>query len=276
MKLFNKVAIVGTGLIGGSIALAIKKKKLAGEVVGVSRHKRSLLLAKRKGAIDAGSQALDIVKDADLLILATPVNTIIDLAPRVAKVVNKRCIVTDVGSTKKEIVSILGKAFPNYVGSHPLAGSEKRSILNAHANIFKDSLCILTPTENTHKKALNKIRMLWSQLGARVILLKPQTHDKILSFVSHLPHTVAFSLINSIPVGYLKFAATGLKDATRIAASDSQLWEDILLSNRKNILKSIEFFQDNLSKIKSAIQRKDKKSLALILKKAQLKRTKLA
>jgi len=276
MKLFNKVAIVGTGLIGGSIALAIKKKKLAGKVVGVSRRKRSLLLAKRKGAIDAGSQALDIIKDADLLILAAPVNTIIDLAPRVAKVVNKRCIVTDVGSTKKEIVSILGKLFPNYIGSHPLAGSEKRSILNAYADIFKDSLCILTPTGNTQKKALNKIKMLWNQLGARVILLKPQNHDKILSLVSHLPHTVAFSLINSIPAGYLKFAATGLRDTTRIAASDSQLWADILLSNKRNMLRSIDIFQENLSSIKSAIQRKDKKSLALILKKAQLKRTKLA
>jgi len=276
MRLFNKVAIVGTGLIGGSIALAIKKMGLSDEVVGVSRHKKNLLLAKRRGAIDAGSQALDIIRDADLLILATPVNTIIGLTPKIAKIVKRECIVTDVGSTKKEIVSILGKVFPNYVGSHPLAGSEKRSITNAHAGIFKNSLCILTPTKNTPKRALNKIRVLWKRLGARTILFKPGTHDKILSFVSHLPHTVAFSLINSIPDDYLKFASTGLKDTTRIAASDSQLWADILLSNKKNMLKSIESFQHNLSKIKSAIQKKDKKGLVLILKKAQAKRTNLA
>jgi prephenate dehydrogenase len=276
MKLFNKVAIVGTGLIGGSIALAIKKKGLSNEVVGVSRHKKNLLLAKRRGAIDRGSQALAIIKDADLLILATPVDTIIDLAPRIAKLVGKDCIVTDVGSTKEEIVPILGKAFSNYVGSHPLAGSEKRGIANAHAGIFKGSLCILTPTKDTPQRALGRIKILWRKLGARAVLLTPETHDRVLSFVSHLPHSVAFSLMNSIPSGYLKFAAAGLKDTTRIAASDSALWVDILLSNRKNILKSMELFQGSLSKIKSAIKKRDKRQLALILKKAQVKRAKLA
>jgi prephenate dehydrogenase len=276
MKLFNKVAIVGTGLIGGSIALAIKKEGLANEVVGVSRHKKNLLLAKRKGAIDRGSQALSIIKDADLLILATPVDVIMDLAPRIAKFIGKDCIVTDVGSTKGKIVPVLGKAFSNYVGSHPLAGSEKRSIANAHAGIFKGTLCILTPAKDTPQRALARIKTLWRKLGARTVLLTPETHDRILAFVSHLPHSVAFSLMNSIPSGYLKFAAAGLKDTTRIAASESGLWVDILLSNRKNMLKSIEFFQSNLSKIKAAIQKRDKRQLTLILKKAQLKRANLA
>ncbi len=272
MCLFNKVAIVGTGLIGGSIALALKKKRLANEVIGVSRHKKSLLLAKRKGAIDKGSQTLGIIRDVDLLILATPVNRIINLAPRISGIVGKDCIVTDVGSTKEEVVFRLEKLFANYVGSHPLAGSEKRGIINAHPDLFRNSLCILTPTRDTNNKALDKVNLLWNRIGAKTVLLSPQAHDKILSFVSHLPHIVAFSLIGIMPRQYLKFASTGLKDTTRIAASEAELWTDIILSNRKNIIKTVELLQVNMSRVKSAIRKKDRKLLGLIIKKAKAKR----
>jgi len=275
MKLFNKVAIIGVGLIGGSIALALKKKKLANEVIGVSRHKKSLLLAKKKGAIDKGSKELDIVKDADLVIFATPVKTIINLAPMISKVVSKNCIVTDVGSTKKEIVSMLSKIFPNFLGSHPLAGSEKRSIVNAELNMFKGTQCILTPTKRTTSKAFNKIKTLWANLGANVIILSPETHDKILSFTSHLPHVAAFSLIGIVPKEYLKFASTGLRDTTRIATSDPKLWVDILLTNRQNLVKNIGLLQNKLSKIKKALQKKDNNLLNLILKQAKEKRDSL-
>ena len=273
--MFNKVAIVGTGLIGGSIALAIKKKRLAKVVVGVSRHKKTLLLAKKIMAIDKGSQELNIIKDADLVILATPVDTIINLAAKIYPFVKKGCIVSDVGSTKREIVSKLERIFPRYIGSHPLAGSEKRGVVNANPSIIKGSLCILTPTKNTDKEALEKIKRLWSELGARVAFLPPDAHDKILSFVSHLPHLVVFSLIDIIPKEYLRLASSGLKDTTRIAASDSEIWCDIFLSNQKNILKSIGLFQNNLSRIKSAIQRKDKKLLNKIIKEAKKKRNSL-
>jgi prephenate dehydrogenase len=276
MKLFNKVGIVGMGLIGGSLALAIKKRQLADEVVGVSRHKKSLLLAKKMGAIDKGSQEFDIIKNADLLILSTPVNTILKLAPKVSKAITKDCIVTDVGSTKKEIVSSLGKIFFNYIGSHPLAGSEKRGIINARAALFKNSLCILTPTKKTNTLALKKIESLWNKIGAKTILLNPSVHDKILSFTSHLPHLIAFSLMDTIPRKYLRFASGGLKDATRIASSDNRLWTDILLSNRKNVIKTVDLFQDNLSKIKFAIIRKNRKLLNNILKQAKNKRNGLS
>ena len=272
MRLFNKVAIIGTGLIGGSMALDIKKKRLAHQIIGVSRHKDTLIRAKKNRVIDKGSQDLSIIKDADLVVLATPVNTILKLSQIIAKFVSKDCIVTDVGSTKKEIVSKLSKIFPNYVGSHPLAGSEKCGITNVQSGIFKDSLCILTPAKNTSPKALKKINSLWNHLGARVVFLSPDTHDKILSFVSHLPHAIAFSLIDTLPDKYLKFAANGLKDTTRIALSDSRLWADIFLSNRKNMLKAIESFQDKLSGIKSAINRRDEKTLIRIMKKAKVKR----
>jgi len=275
MRLFNKVAIIGTGLIGGSMALVIKKKRLAHQIIGVSRHKNTLIWARKNRLIDKGSQQINIIKGADLVILATPVKTILNLADLIPRFINKDCIVTDVGSTKKEIVFKLSKIFPNYVGSHPLAGSEKRGLANAQANIFKDSLCILTPTKNTPRKVLKKIENLWSQLGARTLVLSPHTHDRILSFVSHLPHVVAFSLIDSIGAQYLKFAANSLKDTTRIALSDSRLWADIFLSNRENMLRSIEHFENNLSRIKSAINKRDTRTLIEILKKAQAKRESL-
>lgn len=272
MKLFNKVAIVGTGLIGGSMALAIKKKCLAHQIIGVSRHKNTLIWGKKSSIIDKGSQDLSIIADADLVVLATPVNAILKLAGIILKFIRKDTIVTDVGSTKCEIVSKLSKIFPNYVGSHPLAGSEKRGLVNASTDIFKNSLCILTPAKNTNPKALKKIKDLWNRLGARVIFLSPDTHDRILSFVSHLPHVIAFALIDIVPDKYLKFGATGLKDTTRIALSDSRLWADILLSNRENMLESIEHFENNLSRIKSVINKRDERTLIKILKRAKGKR----
>jgi prephenate dehydrogenase len=272
MKLFNKVAIIGVGLIGGSLALAIKEKRLAKEVVGVSRHKKTLSLARRIGAIDKGSQRLSIVKGSDLLIFATPVNVMLALAPLIAKIIKPDCLVTDVGSTKEEVSSKLGKIFPGYVGSHPLAGSEKRSIINASPQILKNSLCVLTPQKNTNLKALKKIEKLWKKLGLRVIFLSAGLHDKILALLSHLPHAVAFSLIRTMPGGCLNLATNSLREMTRIAASDSLLWADIFLSNQKNILASLKLLEKNLADLKSAIKRKDRKLLTKILKQAKEKR----
>lgn len=272
MRLFNKVAIIGMGLMGGSIAKALKKKQLVGEIIGVSRQRKTLLLARKIRAIDRGSQNIHLIKDADLVILATPVGTILNLASEISKIIREDCIVTDVGSAKQEIVAKLSRIFPRYVGSHPLAGSEKQGVVNAAADIFKDSLCIMTPLKNTDKDAQLKIKKLWKQIGAKVVNLTPATHDNILSFVSHLPHIVAFSLISALPRKYLPFAPNGLKDTTRIAASDNKLWCDIFLSNRENMLKSIDLFQENLSHIKSAIEKRDRESLNRILKKAKIKR----
>lgn len=273
MRLFNKVAVIGTGLIGGSLGLAVKKHRLAREVVGVALHKESLNLALKMKAIDRGSLSLDIVKGADFLILAAPVGEIIKLAKQISRVAGRECLVTDVGSTKREIASLLQDSFPNYVGSHPLAGSEKRGIVNAQADIFENSLCILTPVEKTEARALARIKSFWARLGAKVALLTPEAHDRALAFTSHLPHIAAFSLINSVPFGFLKLSSGGLKDTTRIASSDPKLWQGIFLTNKADSLKAISLFEDNLRKIKTAIKRGDKKALGLILKQAQKKRS---
>jgi prephenate dehydrogenase len=275
MFLFNKVAIIGTGLIGGSLALAIKKNKLARRVVGVSRRKKSLSLALKLKAIDRGSLSFEIIKGADLVVIATPVDTILSLEKRILKYIDNDCIIIDVGSTKEKIVNSFEKIFPNFIGTHPLAGSEKRGIINASARIFENSLCILTPTLKTSPSSLNKVRELWKKLGAKTVILTPKAHDRILSFTSHLAHVIAFSLINSIPQGFSKFASSGLKDTTRIAASDALLWKDIFLSNSKNVLKAIEMFEGNLAKIKSAVKSKNTKSLEKILLQSKKKRESL-
>lgn len=269
MKLFNKVAIIGTGLIGGSLGIAIKKKRLANVVVGVSRHYNSLTLAKKRGAIDCGSQDLNIVKDADLIILATPVGSILKIAQDIAKIIKPDAMVSDVGSTKKEIVLKLDKLFSRYVGSHPLAGSEKRGMVNANTDIFKNSVCILTPVKSTHRPSLLKIKKLWNALGVEVVYIKPSLHDNVLSFVSHLPHLIAFSLIGTVPRKYLRFAASGFKDTTRLASSDAVLWRDIFISNRKSILNASRTFKNYLSDIETLIKKRDAKGLKGILTQAK-------
>jgi len=272
MKIFEKVVIVGTGLIGGSIALAIKKKKLAGEVWGVSRRRESLVSAKRIGAIDYGSQDMNIAKDADLVILAVPVNTILDMAERISKIVKPRCIICDVGSSKQQIVSRLDKLFDNFVGTHPMAGSEKKGVIHASYGLFAGSVCIITPTRKTNQQAFKRIKDLWKALGAQVVCLDAFLHDKMVSYISHLPHIVVFALMGIIPDKYLKFASGGLKDTTRIAASDSFLWRDIFLSNRRELLKSIKSFENNLTTIKMAVDKGDGRKLVSILKRARKKR----
>jgi len=274
MRLFDKVAIIGVGLIGGSLGLAIKKKKLANEVVGISRHQQTIRQALKIRAIDKGSCDINLIKGADLIILAAPVKTIIKLAPKIARAISKSCIVTDVGSTKEEIVIALEKIFPNYVGTHPLAGSEKRSIFFARQDLFQGSLCIFTPTHRTSPAANSALMRLWKALGVRIEVLSPRKHDEALGMVSHLPHCLAFSLMNTVPVRCLKFSGRGLKDTTRIAASDTQLWTDIFLSNRKNLLEALRLFQSNLRQLESALKSKNLKKLAVLLKQAKQKRAK--
>ena len=272
---FKKVAIIGTGLMGGSLALALKKKKIAAEIIGVARHKKTLRLAKKIRAIDIGSQDLKAVQDAELIILATPVNVILGMARKLSALLKKEAIVTDLGSTKKEIVTQLERVFPNYIGAHPLAGSQESGIEYSRSDMFSDSLCLLTPMAKTKKNVLSKIRSLWKELGARVILLSPAEHDRIIAFVSHLPHLVAFGLMDLIPRDYLKFSASGLRDTTRIAASGAHLWQDIFITNRKEILGSLKKFNKLLKEFERSISREDRKRLSELIIKAKDKRDSL-
>lgn len=271
MQRFRKVVILGTGLIGGSLGLAIKAKRLAGEIVGLSRHKKNALLAKKIGAIDRVTFSLSEVHSADLVILAAPVNTIISLGKSIAGLLSKDCIVIDVGSTKAAVVKSLSGILTNFVGCHPLAGLEKRGVVYARKGIFHHSVCIITPEERTQPKALSRVRSFWNKLGVKTILVSPEEHDKALAFTSHLPHAVAFSLNLSVPEKYLRFCAGGFKDTTRIASSGAELWAQIFLSNRVHLLQALASFEGNLAALKSAVRNKDQNALAEILVKSNKK-----
>ncbi|MFA5362054.1 MAG: prephenate dehydrogenase [Candidatus Omnitrophota bacterium] len=273
--MFNKAAIVGTGLIGGSLGLALKKKGLAREVVGVSRHQKNIVRAIKLGAVDKGSRSLDIIGGADLVVLAMPVGAILSLAPAIARYTGPGCVVTDVGSTKEQIVSSLTGIFPCFVGSHPLAGSEKRGVSYAQTGLFNNSVCIVTPVAKTRAEAVRKVRKLWVSVGARVVILDPKKHDRALSLISHLPHVAAFSLMNVIPVQFLAFAPPSLREATRVAASDGELWSDIMYSNKKNIIAAIEALRKELFSIESAVKYNATRKLHRILNAAKIKREKI-
>jgi len=269
MLLFKKVGIIGTGLIGGSLAWELKKRKLAKEIVGVSRHKQTIEWALRQGLINSGSTDLKIVSGADCVVLATPVRKISEIAKKISGLVDDRCLVTDVGSTKVEIVKELEPLFAGYIGSHPLAGSERRGVQNASLGLFQKTLCIITPTPKSRSWALTKLKRMWQQVGCRVVVFSSEQHDKIVSWVSHLPHALAFNLIASVPKKYLPFAASGFRDSSRIAGSDSRLWVDIFLSNSKNICMAIDSFQKRLKHLRFLIYKKDNQRLMYFLRQAQ-------
>lgn len=276
-KLFNKIAIVGVGLIGGSLGIAIKKKRIANKVIGISRKRSTLNRAKKVGAIDEGYLDFEAIRGSDLIILCAPVKTIISLMSEVKPYLSDKCIITDVGSTKFDIVTksrkVLGQRL-DFIGAHPLAGSEKRGIENAMENLFKDSVCILTPG-GRNRKSLTKIKLFWKRLGVKVKVLKPELHDKIISLTSQLPHLIAFSLMGSVPQDYLKYAASSLKDTTRVASSDPLLWTQIFLTNRAPILKSIKIFKKQLLQFSDLIERADEKRLFKKIQNAKSKRDKL-
>jgi prephenate dehydrogenase len=275
-RLFNKVAIVGVGLIGGSLGMALKKKGLAAEVVGLTRRRETIRLAIKNKAIDKGFlQPSKALKDADLIVLATPVETILDFIPKITELLKKGSLVIDVGSCKEKIVSAMERKMPKgvwFVGCHPLAGSEKKGVNFSDARIFKGTLCVITPTGKTNQDAVKRIRKLWQLLGCRVVIWDPRTHDKRLALLSHLPHVLAFNLIETIPAEQLQFSPRSLRDATRIASSDPQLWKEVFLLNAPQVLKAVASFQARLNGFKRMIVNKNGSGLLKAMKRAKAKR----
>jgi len=274
--MFRKVAIIGIGLIGGSMGMALRKNRLAQEVVGVSRQHASLVHALKNGTVDKASHDIKkSVENADLIILATPVKTIIQLLPEIGKAAKRGCIIIDVGSSKTKIVEAAEKNIPShafFVGCHPLAGSEKKGALFSKLDLFQNSWCLIASTDKTNKPALEKVKLLWEKLGANTKIISPEEHDKILSFTSHLPHLLAFGLMAAIPSSYLEYAAQGLRDTTRIASSDPEMWRDICFTNSKDILKSLDEFVKILAAIRKSIVADNEQNLTEQFKKSKEKR----
>ncbi len=270
--MFDTVAIVGVGMIGGSIGLAIKKKKIARRVIGIGHRRKSIQTALKYKSIDEGFLDLRKIKEADLVILACPVSRIIEILRKVSRYARPGALVIDVGSTKSEIIKTAQKSKIEFIGSHPLAGMEKTGVASAKGDIFEGSLCLVTPLKNTRPALINKIRRFWHALGARTQVMDASTHDRILAYVSHLPHAVIFGLIDCVEARYLQFGAGGLKDTTRIGLSEPLLWRDIFLTNRQELLGAIKGFNRSLARLESLISNNQPKALASYLQKSRNKR----
>ncbi len=268
--MLGTVAIVGAGLIGGSIALGIKKRELARRVVCIGHQKSSMEKALQLKVVD--TYTLDIaegVRNADIVILATPVNLIVEKAKEAIPHINESAVLTDVGSAKSYIVDEIGK-IPRkgvfFVGGHPMVGSEHRGLDFASAVLFEGATCIITPVESSNSATVEKVTEMWELLGANVKFLSPEEHDETIAYVSHLPHLVASSLASVIEEDYWQYAGKGLKDTTRIASSDAELWLSIYDQNRSEVIKSIDAFSENMKALKEALLDKDDAKILEMLK----------
>ena len=274
--MFNKIAIVGVGLIGGSIGLAIRTRRLCPKVVGIGRRQMSLDKAIQKSAIDKGTLNIEeSIKDADLIIISTPVNKVKEKIIQASKYAKKGAIIIDVNSTKQDIVYAANRCLPKdiyFVGTHPMAGSERSGISSSTAELFNDTICLITPERATNKEALKKIEIFWQSLGAEVVLMSAKAHDAMVSKISHLPHLLAYALCNTVSKKELAIAGSGFRDTTRIAKSSPAMWEEIFIQNKKSLLKAIRFFERNLRLLETDIIHGKKLALGLKLKRAMKKR----
>jgi prephenate dehydrogenase len=258
---FPRIAVIGVGLIGGSLALAVKKRGLCREIVGIGRSESSLRKALELDVIDTFTLQLEKgVSGADLVVLATPLSVFAGCLKTMCPYLKPGAVVTDVGSAK-EMVLRRAQRFPEilFVGAHPIAGTEKSGVTEANADLFDGARCIITPTSTTDPHALDRVEKLWKGVGSRVIRMDAETHDCIMAAVSHLPHMAAYALVNSVAgirmgeIEALSFTGGGFKDFTRIASSHPIMWRDICLENKKHLLKAVERFEDEIKKLKQHI-----------------------
>ena len=270
---YHTVAIVGVGLIGGSIGKALLARGLAQNVVGIGRRQSSLDAASGAGAVT--STTTDIsggVAAADLVIVATPVDNIVDHIVQVAAACPAGTLITDAGSTKVAIVSGAAAgldAEARFIGSHPLAGSERQGPTAAKADLFVNRTVVVTPTPATNPTALADATRFWSLLGAEVVKLTPDEHDRALAITSHLPHLIAGGLAATLPEQYRPLAAAGFRDTTRTAAGDAELWTQILMSNRDNVLAGIAAFDAEIHTAREALKTGDAARLCRLLSKGK-------
>jgi len=276
---FKTITIVGVGLIGGSFARVCKNKKLADRIIGFGRDEKNLKRAVELNVIDSYSLNLrDAVSNSDFIILATPVFSIIKIAREMMPYLKKGAIVTDAGSVKGEIVREIDEILSKeifFVGAHPIAGTEKSGVEASFVELFEGHRCVITPTDKTNSVALEKAKEIWSETGSEVILMDADKHDRYLAAVSHLPHAVAYALVNAVggldekEKGVLSFSAGGFRDFTRIAASHPAMWRDIFLMNKREVVGMINLFQSTLEDIKEAISSSDGKKLEKEFEKAR-------
>jgi len=279
--LFERAAIVGVGLIGGSLGGAAKRAGLIGEIVGVGRGAANLAEARRRGFVDRTTSDLAAIGAVDLVVLAVPVLSTAAVARELRPHLRPGAVVSDAGSVKGAIVAALEEiCLPEcpVVGAHPIAGSEQSGAAAGRADLFVDSVCVLTPTPRTDAAALERVAALWRGVGARVERMDPAAHDRALAYTSHLVHAIAFALAKTVGDAgdeVVGLAGPSLRDATRVAASRGELWRDIFDANRAALLAAVDTFTARLLDLRAAVARGDDAALLALLDTARRARERL-
>ncbi|MEA2735173.1 MAG: hypothetical protein QOE14_1624 [Humisphaera sp.] len=275
----KRLSIIGVGLLGGSIGLAVKAARIPCRVVGYGHRKETVARALEVGAIDeSASSSKDAARGADLVILCTPVGLFETILAEIADEISDRAIVTDVGSTKRSVVKLGERLIPksaHFIGSHPMAGSEKRGVEFARADLFQGAQCIVTPTARSNADAAAQVEKFWQRLGMTTTRLSPEEHDRLICDISHLPHAVAAALIAMQSNDSLPLAGKGFLDTTRIAGGDGALWRDILQDNADNLADSIQRFRAQLDEVQKLLVPEKREELAKWLDQSAKRRAKL-
>lgn len=282
MTRFERVAVIGVGLIGGSFALALKAANACGRVVGAGRNPQNLGRALERGVIDAvAGSALEAARDADLVLVAVPVAQTATVLTSIAQALAPDSVITDAGSTKRDVVAAaraaLGGRFTRFVPGHPIAGAEHSGAAAAQADLFRGKRVVLAPLAETAPDALARAEAAWQACGARLFRMSPQEHDAVFAAVSHLPHLLAYALVHDIAgradsAQLFGYAASGFRDFTRIASSDPEMWRDICLANRDALLAELDRYAGELSALRPMIERGDGDALERVFAEARAAR----
>lgn len=275
--------IVGLGFMGGSLAKGLRKKGFEKPIYGLDINPDAIKVGKEIGVIDDGWSDYDKVpwEEIDFVVLASPVGTFERIANQLKERIEGDTTVSDLGSTKR-LVYRLEKLLPTFVGAHPIAGTEKSGVIHSVDNLYEGKKLIITPTEETDKYHLQRVENLWKFLGAKIEYMSPELHDFVFGAVSHLPHAVAFALVDALRelseegnIDLFKYPGAGFKDFTRIAASDPTMWRDIFLENKDNLLRSIRAFKNSLERLERLVENGDGKELREYLNEISLLRRSL-
>jgi prephenate dehydrogenase len=286
MKPFKQMTILGVGLIGASLAQSCRQRKLVKTIVGFGRNADNLKKAQERNIIDSGSTDLKTaVEGSDLIVLCAPVGVLVERVREMIPFLPNGCIITDAGSVKGSLVEEIDALMPDsifYVGAHPIAGGERSGLEAASADLLTGAKCIITPTGNTQAEALQRVTGFWAEVGMQTITMDAHEHDTVFGALSHLPHVVAYALMNTVAnvktAGHediLSMSGGGLKDITRIASSDPVMWRDICLANKLPVVTLINQFQDKLENIKTLIEQDQAEALQATFAHANLHRGKL-
>ena len=283
---WKKIALVGVGLLGGSLGMALRKRRLAGSIVGFVRRPAGVLECESLGAVDRATLDLQrAVAGAELIILCTPIAQMRALLEQMLPALKPGAIVTDVGSVKVSVVrdleALATRAGAHFVGSHPMAGAEKMGVAAARANLFDGAVCVVTPTPRSNAPAVRKVERLWKSVGGRLLKLSPKAHDALVSRSSHLPHVVAAQLVNLVlkpghPKGQGMLCANGFRDTTRIASGSPEMWRDIALANRQNLSRALAAFANGLHEFTRALRSGDARAVATFFEQARQRRERWA